>query len=87
VATTPKTTEPKAGTTKPGTTKPATTTAAATSDKGVVYKVQISASGKSLELVPSNFKGLDQLSKDDSTSVIKYFYGFTQKIRDTKLNL
>jgi len=47
------------------------------SEKGVLYKIQISASGKTLELTPSNFKGLDQLSKDASTSVIKYFYGNT----------
>ncbi|WP_159800428.1 N-acetylmuramoyl-L-alanine amidase [Flavobacterium sp. MK4S-17] len=45
--------------------------------KGVVFKVQIAASGKNLELVPENFNGLNDLSKDESTSVIKYFYGQT----------
>lgn len=44
---------------------------------GLEYKVQIAASGKVLELVPSNFKGLTNLSKDDSTNVIKYYYGAT----------
>jgi N-acetylmuramoyl-L-alanine amidase len=57
---------------------------AGTTDKGVIYKVQISASGKSLDLVPSNFKGLDQLSKDESTSVIKYFYGNTPDLEKAR---
>ncbi|MBE99764.1 N-acetylmuramoyl-L-alanine amidase [Flavobacterium coralii] len=48
----------------------------ATAD-GVIYKVQIAASSKDLETVPSNFNGLDDISKDTSTSVIKYFYGST----------
>ncbi|MES2485595.1 MAG: hypothetical protein V4581_06550, partial [Bacteroidota bacterium] len=70
---------PEKNETKPKPT-PATTTAASASEKGVIYKVQISASGKSLELTASNFKGLDQLSKDASTSVIKYFYGNTSDL-------
>ncbi|MCO6149111.1 N-acetylmuramoyl-L-alanine amidase [Flavobacterium sp. NRK1] len=59
-------------------------TSSSASSKGVVFKVQIAASGKSLELVPSNFKGLKNLSKDDSTSVIKYYYGQTDDYEEAK---
>jgi N-acetylmuramoyl-L-alanine amidase len=52
-----------------------TTTATPSSGKGVVFKVQISASGKSLETTPENFKGLTNISKDASAAVIKYYYG------------
>lgn len=63
-------------------TKPATATAAAS--KGVSFKVQIAASGKTLELVPQNFNGLDNISKDASSSVIKYYYGDTDSYNDAK---
>jgi len=52
--------------------------------KGVVFKVQISASGKSLDLTPANFKGLSNISKDDSAAVIKYFYGSTSDYAKAK---
>lgn len=61
-----------------------TATTASASAKGVVFKVQIAASGKQLELVPSNFNGLKDLSKDDSTAVIKYYYGQTSDYDDAK---
>ncbi len=80
IETKPKADKPVA-TAKPKAEKPAT---AGTVDKGILYKVQISASGKSLDLVPSNFKGLDQLSKDDSTNVIKYFYGSTPDLEKAR---
>lgn len=74
---------PVAATVKPkADDKPAANTAS--SSKGVVFKVQIAASGKQLELVPSNFNGLKDLSKDDSTSVIKYYYGSTADYDDAK---
>jgi N-acetylmuramoyl-L-alanine amidase len=50
----------------------------------VIFKVQIAASGKTLELVPSNFNGLKNISKDASSSVIKYFYGETTDYNDAK---
>jgi N-acetylmuramoyl-L-alanine amidase len=53
-------------------------------NSAVVFKVQISASTRSLETVPSNFKGLDNISKDNSTSVIKYFYGATGEYSEAK---
>lgn len=52
--------------------------------KGVVFKVQISASGKDLETSPQNFKGLNNISKDKSTSVIKYYYGNTPDYGESK---
>lgn len=52
--------------------------------KGVVFKVQIAASGKTLELVPSNFNGLSNISKDASTAVIKYYYGETSDYEKAK---
>ncbi|KGO88512.1 N-acetylmuramoyl-L-alanine amidase [Flavobacterium rivuli WB 3.3-2 = DSM 21788] len=44
---------------------------------GVVFKVQISSSGRDLATKPSNFKGLKNISKLKSGSQIKYFYGET----------
>jgi N-acetylmuramoyl-L-alanine amidase len=49
-----------------------------------IFKVQIAASGKTLELVPSNFNGLKNISKDASSSVIKYFYGETTSYTEAK---
>jgi len=55
------------------------------SDSGdAVFKVQISASGTDLETVPSNFKGLNDISKDKSSSVIKYYYGETSSYDEAK---
>ncbi len=45
------------------------------SAKGVVFKVQISASGKKLDLTPSNFKGLNNISMEEDKTIIKYYYG------------
>jgi len=52
--------------------------------KGVQFKVQIAASGKDLETVPSNFNGLSGISKDKSTSLIKYYYGDTNDYNQAK---
>jgi len=56
---------------------PVQTSPAAQPVKGVQFKVQIAASGKDLETIPSNFNGLSGITKDKSTSVIKYYYGDT----------
>lgn len=56
----------------------------ASSSQDAIFKVQIAASGKTLELVPSNFNGLKNLSKDASSSVIKYFYGETTDYNEAK---
>ncbi|MFY7730636.1 MAG: N-acetylmuramoyl-L-alanine amidase family protein [Flavobacterium sp.] len=41
------------------------------------FKVQIAASSKDLDLKPGNFKGLTDVTKDNSQAIIKYFYGAT----------
>ncbi|KAF2519242.1 N-acetylmuramoyl-L-alanine amidase [Flavobacterium salilacus subsp. salilacus] len=50
--------------------------------EGVIFKVQISASARNLDTVPSNFNGLTSISKDSSTSLIKYFYGETRSYEE-----
>ncbi len=43
--------------------------------KGVVFKVQIAATAKSIDLTKKNFKGLSNLSKEKSGKLFRYFYG------------
>ncbi|MEL1243016.1 N-acetylmuramoyl-L-alanine amidase [Flavobacterium sp. DGU11] len=64
-------------------TKPATDNTPASS-KGQSYRVQIAASGKDLETVPSNFNGLGNITKEKGASVIKYFYGETDNREEAK---
>jgi N-acetylmuramoyl-L-alanine amidase len=51
--------------------------------KGVSFKIQISASGTKLELVPSNFKGLKNVTCV-RTSIYKYMYGDTTNYEEAK---
>lgn len=44
-------------------------------DTGVVFKVQLMASGKTIPLRPDNFNGLDQLSKEPYKNMFRYMYG------------
>ncbi|MDI1255713.1 MAG: N-acetylmuramoyl-L-alanine amidase [Flavobacterium sp.] len=54
----------------------------------VVFKVQISASGKKLDPTPSNFKGLKNISvSNDGGSLYKYMYGETTDYEAAKQNL
>ena len=65
-----------------------TKTETVSSSEGIVFKVQIAASGKDLELTPSNFKGLNNLSvANDSGTLYKYMYGNASTYNDAKLNL
>ena len=43
-------------------------------EKGIVFKIQISASTKELATSPSNFKGLSPISVESAGSLYKYFY-------------
>lgn len=52
--------------------------------KGVLYKVQLSASTKKLELAPKNFKGLDAISISNSGNLYKYMYGQTSNYEEAK---
>lgn len=54
----------------------------------VVFKVQIAATGKRLETVPSNFKGLSNVSvANENGTLYKYFYGETSDYSTAKRNL
>ncbi|QYJ67646.1 N-acetylmuramoyl-L-alanine amidase family protein [Flavobacterium litorale] len=48
------------------------------------FRVQIAASSRDLETKPSNFKGLESVSKIPSGSLIKYFYGETMNYEKAK---
>ena len=53
------------------------------SEKGIVFKIQISASPTKLELTPSNFKGLKNITSSHS-SLYKYMYGETSNYEEAK---
>ena len=49
-----------------------------------LFKVQISASSKSIELKSYNFKGLNNLSKSNNSGLYKYYYGSTNDYSEVK---
>jgi N-acetylmuramoyl-L-alanine amidase len=53
-------------------------------ESGFVYKVQIAASSKKMDLDPSNFKGLKNIEIEDTGSINKYFYGATSDYEEAK---
>ena len=50
----------------------------------VVYKVQLSASVKKVELKPSNFNGLKDISIESGVNLYKYMYGETTDYNEAK---
>ncbi|MES2411938.1 MAG: N-acetylmuramoyl-L-alanine amidase [Bacteroidota bacterium] len=48
------------------------------------FKVQLSASGKKVDLVPSNFKGLSNISIASEGNLYKYMYGETTNYEEAK---
>ena len=54
------------------------------SSKGIVFKVQIAASSRKLELHPRNFKGLSTISYEYDNRVYKYMYGETADYNESK---
>jgi N-acetylmuramoyl-L-alanine amidase len=51
----------------------------------IVFKVQIAASSKEIELKSYNFKGLEDISREKINGLYKYYYGYTPnytKIKD-----
>ena len=50
----------------------------------ILFKVQISASGKKMDLQPRNFKGLNYISVDYDNNVYKYMYGETSDYNESK---
>jgi N-acetylmuramoyl-L-alanine amidase len=55
-------------------------------ENGIIFKVQLSASSKNLELVPSNFKGLQNVTSLFENGMYKYMYGSTSN-HETAKNL
>lgn len=53
-------------------------------ESGFVYKVQIAASSKKMDLDPNNFKGLKNIEIEDTGSINKYFYGATSDYEEAK---
>jgi N-acetylmuramoyl-L-alanine amidase len=51
---------------------------------GIVFKVQLSASGNKLDLVPSNFNGLSNISMLQEGTLYKYMYGQTSSYDEAK---
>ncbi|XLS30748.1 N-acetylmuramoyl-L-alanine amidase [Flavobacteriaceae bacterium M23B6Z8] len=47
------------------------------SNSSLTYKIQIAAGSSKLELVPSNFKGLKELSRESYQDIYRYLYGET----------
>lgn len=59
------------------------------SDKsGIIFRVQIAAANKKLDLIPSNFKGLKNVkSTTENGQLYKYTYGETTDYSEAKRNL
>lgn len=53
-------------------------------ENGIIFKVQLSASSKNLELVPSNFKGLQNITSLFENGFYKYMYGSTSSQETAK---
>ncbi|HEU4496594.1 MAG TPA: N-acetylmuramoyl-L-alanine amidase, partial [Flavobacterium sp.] len=53
----------------------------------VIFKVQISASGKKLETVPSNFNGLGNVTVTSEGNLYKYMYGESDSYETAKQHL
>jgi len=53
-------------------------------ETGVVFKVQIAASSKKMDLEPSNFKGLKNVDSDYNGTIYKYTYGQTTDYSEAK---
>jgi N-acetylmuramoyl-L-alanine amidase len=53
-------------------------------DEVVVFKVQIFASSKKIDLQPDNFKGLNAVSVENSNTVYRYMYGETRDYNESR---
>ncbi len=71
---------------KPDTVKPTTEIKSENKPdaKGIVFKVQLSASAKKIELLPSNFNGLKNVSSTYTNNLYKYTYGETSSYDEAK---
>lgn len=53
-------------------------------DPSIVFKVQIAASSRKLEPKPFNFKGLENISREQEADLYKYFYGNTSDYSEAR---
>jgi N-acetylmuramoyl-L-alanine amidase len=53
-------------------------------DSGIVFKVQIAASSKKMDLEPNNFKGLKNIDIENTGTIYKYFYEQTSDYEEAK---
>ncbi|MBT8305682.1 MAG: N-acetylmuramoyl-L-alanine amidase [Maribacter sp.] len=51
----------------------------------VIFKVQIMASEKDLDLKPQNFKGLSRISREPYKNLFRYMYGITNSYEEAKM--
>ena len=51
----------------------------------VIFKVQIMASAKNLELKPQNFKGLGRISQESYKNLYRYMYGITNSYKEAEM--
>ncbi len=51
----------------------------------VIFKVQIMASVKDLELKPQNFKGLGRISQEPYKNLYRYMYGITNSYKEAEM--
>ncbi len=55
--------------------------------RGIIFKVQLSASTSNLNLSRSNFYGLENVSVEEVGKLYKYYYGNTTKYAEAQANL
>jgi N-acetylmuramoyl-L-alanine amidase len=53
----------------------------------IEFKIQISSSSRNLETTPSNFKGLNNITKENGNVIYKYFYENTSSYEQAKKHL
>ena len=51
----------------------------------IVFKIQLMASSKNVQLNPSNFNGLSNLSQEPYKNLYRYMYGETRSYREAKM--
>jgi N-acetylmuramoyl-L-alanine amidase len=61
-----------------------TVSAITTSSSETIYKVQLLASSKNIPLIPSNFKGLNNITSTFDNEIYRYMYGAASTIQEVK---
>ncbi|CAM2985528.1 N-acetylmuramoyl-L-alanine amidase family protein [Flavobacterium frigoris] len=61
-----------------------TVSAITTSSSDTIYKVQLLASSKNIPLIPSNFKGLNNITSTFDNEIYRYMYGAASTIQEVK---